>query len=63
MTIVADLFMPPAFGEFLMAADKISMQMCFDHVFNLKSICLGLREVFVNVTLRIYHDGFAIRSD
>ncbi len=52
-----------ASGDLLMAADEIGVQVCFDHILDLKPLCGSFCEVLVDVTLWIDDHGLAIRAD
>src|ERR1051325_2151661 len=52
-----------AHGDLLMAADEISVQVRFDHVFDFESVRRGFGEIRVDVTLRIDDRSLPIRTD
>src|SRR6185503_12630557 len=56
-------FGPGALGELAVAADKIRVQVRFDHIFDLEILSSSFLDVLIHVALRIDHHRFTFRSD
>src|SRR5215813_3117416 len=50
-------------GQFPMTADKVSVQMRFDHILDLQTIGGGFRQVLIDIALGIDYYRLAIRTD
>ena len=50
-------------GQFPVAADEVRVQVRLDDVLDLQSTGGGLRDVLLNVALRVYDRGLALRTD
>src|SRR2546422_8033624 len=50
-------------GQFAMTADKISMQVSFDNVFDLQIPGGGFLDVLIDIALRVDDCSFATRAD
>src|ERR1044071_7539184 len=49
--------------DLLMPADEVGVQVRFDHILDLQPLRLGLREILINITLRIDNRSLTLRPN